>query len=61
MPAKKKTWYSNGNLVIIALTALSAAVAAGTSAAIEGITKRIQSRKKGATPTETTHPESDNN
>ncbi len=46
--AKKKTWYSNGNLVIIVLTALSAAVAAGTTAAIEGITKRIQNRKKGA-------------
>ncbi len=58
MAARKKAWYSNGNIVIIALTALSAAVAAGTTAAIDGITKRIQNKRKGGTTTETADPES---
>lgn len=61
MAGKKKTWYSNGNLVILVLTALSAAVAAGTTAAIEGISKQIQNRRKGGTKDSTAEPESNPN
>lgn len=46
MPVKKKSWFRNGNLTCIILSALSAAVAAGTAAAIEGITKRYRNNKK---------------
>ncbi len=46
MAAKKKPRF-NGNVMIIILTAVSAAVAAGAAAAIEGITKRILTRRKG--------------
>lgn len=58
MAAKKK---SNGNLVIIILSALSAAVAAGTAAAIEGITKRILNKRKGGKQTTPIEPESTEN
>lgn len=46
MAVKKKPGL-NGNVMIIVLTAVSAAVAAGAAAAIEGITKRILNKRKG--------------
>lgn len=46
MAAKKRARYGNGHLAIIVLSALSAAVAAGAAAAIEGITKRYLNRNK---------------
>jgi len=46
MAVKKKSGH-NGNVLIIILTAVSAAVTAGTAAAIEGITKRFLNKKKG--------------
>lgn len=50
MPVKKKGWYSNGNLTCIILSAVSAAVAAGTAAAIEGITRYRSNKSKNKKP-----------
>ncbi len=47
MAAKKQSRF-NGNVTIVILSAVSAAVAAGAAAAIEGITKHILKRKRGA-------------
>lgn len=49
MAVKKKTWYNNGNLACIILAAVSAAVAAGTAAAIEGIIQYRNKRQEGGT------------
>lgn len=46
MVAKKKS-VLNGNVVIIILQVISAAIVAGAAVAIEGITKRILTKKKG--------------
>ncbi len=50
MTVKKKTKPRlNGNIMIIVLTAISAAVAAGVAAAVEGIKKGILNKRKGGT------------